>query len=114
MADEQRRIELPFERVDFSDLPALQTTPARDGTPIAFRVWRENPPAPEPPLVAIAIHGSSATSASLHPLGKELSAAGIPVYAPDERGHAGRAAFPGSRATRARRRHSRATRRSLR
>jgi alpha-beta hydrolase superfamily lysophospholipase len=77
----------PFERVDFGDLPALQTTPARDGTPIAFRVWRENPPAPQPPLVAIAIHGSSAMSSSLHPLGKALSAAGIPVYAPDERGH---------------------------
>jgi non-heme chloroperoxidase len=77
----------PFERVDFSDLPAVERIPARNGTPIGFRVWRENPPSPDPKLVVIAIHGSSATSASLHPLGKALSAAGIPVYAPDIRGH---------------------------
>ncbi len=37
--------------------------------------------------MVIAIHGSSAQSASIHPLGKALSAAGIPVYAPDIRGH---------------------------
>jgi alpha-beta hydrolase superfamily lysophospholipase len=77
----------PFEHVDFSDLPAVEKIPARSGTPVAFRVWRENPPAPDPALVVIAIHGSSATSASLHPLGKALSAEGIPVYAPDMRGH---------------------------
>ena len=76
----------PFESVDFSDLPAIESIPARSGTPIAFRVWRENPPA-EPALVVIAIHGSSASSSSLHALGKALSAQGIPVYAPDIRGH---------------------------
>jgi non-heme chloroperoxidase len=80
-------VHRPFENVDFSDLPAVQRAPARDGTPIAFRVWREDPPTPEPTLVVIAIHGSSATSASLHPLAKALSAQGIPVYAPDIRGH---------------------------
>jgi non-heme chloroperoxidase len=77
----------PFAHVDFSDLPAVQRLPVRFGTPVAFRVWPENPPSPEPKRVVIAIHGSSATSASLHPLGKALSAAGIPVYAPDIRGH---------------------------
>ncbi len=77
----------PFKSVDFSDLPAIETIPARRSTPIAFRVWRENPPAPEPALVVIAIHGSSATSSSLHPLAKALSAQGIAVYAPDIRGH---------------------------
>ncbi len=77
----------PFDSVDFRDLPAVQRTPARHGTPIAFRVWRENSPAPAPELVIIAIHGSSATSASLHPLAKALSGQAIPVYAPDIRGH---------------------------
>lgn len=77
----------PFASVDFSDLPGIERIPARRGTPIAFRVWRENPPSPDPGLVVIAIHGSSASSSSLHPLGKALRSQGIPVYAPDIRGH---------------------------
>ena len=40
-------------------------------------------------LAVIAIHGSSATSHSLHPLAKALSAEGMTVYAPDIRGHGG-------------------------
>jgi alpha-beta hydrolase superfamily lysophospholipase len=80
-------VDRPFEKVDFSDLPAVEHIPARAGTPIALRVWRENPPSPDPAVVVIAIHGSSATSLTLHPLGKALSAEGIPVYAPDIRGH---------------------------
>jgi alpha-beta hydrolase superfamily lysophospholipase len=77
----------PFKTVDFRDLPAIQTIPATHGSPIAFRVWRKNPPSSDPALVLIAIHGSSASSSSLHPLAKALSAEGIPVYAPDIRGH---------------------------
>ena len=76
-----------FEHVDFSDLPPIEQIPARRGSPIAFRVWRESPLTPDPKLVVIAIHGSSALSSSLHPLAKALSAAGIAVYAPDIRGH---------------------------
>ena len=60
----------PFKTVDFRDLPAIQTIPASHGSPIVFRVWRENPPSPDPALVLIAIHGSSASSSSLHPLAK--------------------------------------------
>lgn len=77
----------PFRHVDFSDLPAEQKIPASHGTPIAFRAWGEKPQSVEPALVVIAIHGSSAQSASIHPLGKALSAEGIPVFAPDIRGH---------------------------
>ena len=76
----------PFRKVDFSDLPQPEKLQASHGTPIAFRVWPANP-ASEAGLVVIMIHGSSAQSASIHPLGKALSAAGIPVYAPDIRGH---------------------------
>ena len=78
----------PFRRVDFSDLPPVEKLPVRSGSPIAFRVWGEKPSS-DPELVVIAIHGSSSMSASLHPIGKALGAAGIPVYAPDIRGHGG-------------------------
>jgi non-heme chloroperoxidase len=77
----------PFRLVNFSDLPAVQKIPASHGTPIAFRAWGEKPQSSDTPMVVIAIHGSSAQSASIHPLGKALSAEGIPVYAPDIRGH---------------------------
>ena len=76
----------PFKTVDFSDLPAAETVAARRGSPITFRHW--DPPNPGAPgLVVIAIHGSSASSNSLHPLGKALRAEGFTVYAPDIRGH---------------------------
>jgi non-heme chloroperoxidase len=77
----------PFRKVNFSDLPPVQTLPANNRSPIAYRVWQPSPPAADPPLVVIAIHGSSSQSASMHPLGKALAAQGIPVYAPDIRGH---------------------------
>jgi non-heme chloroperoxidase len=77
----------PFQSVDFSDLPAVQTLPVNQRSPIAFRIWLPNPPDAAAPFVVIAIHGSSAQSASIHPLGKALSAQHIPVYAPDIRGH---------------------------
>ena len=78
----------PFSHVDFSDLPPAETTPARDGSPLAFRVWAASQPG-EPERVVIAIHGSSAHSTSMHPLAKALQTEGITVYAPDIRGHGG-------------------------
>ncbi|MBV8753901.1 MAG: alpha/beta fold hydrolase [Hyphomicrobiales bacterium] len=81
-------ISEPFGKVDFHDLPPVQTTPARDGTPIAFRVWQPLTRV-TPGLIVIAIHGSSASSASLHALGKALNAEPLVVYAPDIRGHGG-------------------------
>ncbi len=79
----------PFKAVDFSDLPPLETTPARQGTPIAFRAYPASGNPAAPGRVVIAIHGSSATGASLHPLSKALRAEGFSVYAPDMRGHGG-------------------------
>jgi pimeloyl-ACP methyl ester carboxylesterase len=76
----------PFLKIDFSDLPHVETVIARDGTALAYRVYPGTPgPAPAP--VVIAIHGSSASSISLHPLGKALQRESITVYAPDIRGH---------------------------
>lgn len=77
----------PFESVDWRGLPALEQIPARAGGTIGYRVWRESPQTDAPSLVVIAIHGSSASSSSLHPLGKALSTQGIAFYAPDIRGH---------------------------
>ena len=74
----------PFRKIDFRDLPPLQTTLARDGTPIAFRVWQPLTPA-VPGRIVIAIYGSSASSTSLH----ALNAEGLTVYAPDMRDHGG-------------------------
>jgi non-heme chloroperoxidase len=78
----------PFRNVDFRDLPPVQTTAARDGTPIAFRVWQALTGVASRRIV-ITIHGSSASSASLHALGKALTAEGFIVYAPDIHGHGG-------------------------
>jgi non-heme chloroperoxidase len=77
----------PFRTIDFSDLPPIETTPARKGSPVAFRAYVGGKAQAEPERVVIAIHGSSATSASLHALGKALRAQGMSVYVPDIRGH---------------------------
>jgi non-heme chloroperoxidase len=86
----------PFKTVDFGALPSLEQIPARHGSPIAFRHWdAASPNTPEritpergtPERVVIAIHGSSASSSSLHPLAKALQARGFAIYAPDIRGH---------------------------
>ena len=74
----------PFEKVDFSDLPPLETVSARRGSPVAFRHWQ---PASDPGLAVILVHGSAGSSASLHPLGKAIASSGIAVYAADIRGH---------------------------
>jgi alpha-beta hydrolase superfamily lysophospholipase len=81
----------PFKKVDFSALPAVEQIPSRHASPIAFRHWdAASPSRPEPGTperVVIAIHGSSASSSSLHPLAQALLAEGFTVYAPDIRGH---------------------------
>ena len=52
------------------------------GAPLAYRTYSA------PGAVAVlAVHGSSATSTSLHPLGIGLQRAGIAVYTFDVRGH---------------------------
>src|SRR6516165_5528148 len=74
----------PFKTVDFSALPAEETIPARRGSPIAFHHWDAASPG-TPERVVIAIHGSSASGSSLHPLAQALHARGFTVYAPDVR-----------------------------
>ena len=74
----------PFKSIDFSDLPRISRYRAEDGQDLAFREY-----APTGALrgSVTLIHGSSASSNSLHPLAKGLSAAGYKVYSIDVRGH---------------------------
>ena len=74
----------PFKTADFSSLPSLERYRARDGAQLGFRHYA-------PPGVirgsAILIHGSSASSVSMHPLARGLAAAGFEVFTLDIRGH---------------------------
>ena len=79
-------INAVFEKMDFSDLPAVERIPDRGGGAIAFRRWGQQAASDQGTLV-IAIHGSSGSSSSLHALAKALAAEGMQVYAPDIRGH---------------------------
>jgi non-heme chloroperoxidase len=76
----------PFSSVDFSDLPPLTTFTVRDGTKLAYRPYRSATASSGQGSVVL-IHGSSASSSSMHPMAKALSAAGYSVYALDVRGH---------------------------
>ena len=78
----------PFSSVDFSDLPPPASLTARDGTKLAYRSYAPAASAPGEGCVVL-IHGSSATSSSMYPMAKELSAAGFTTYALDIRGHGG-------------------------
>ena len=78
-------INAPFAAVDFSDLPPLQPYTARDGTRLVFCAYASSP---EPAKGSVVlIHGSSARSASLHPLARSFGQAGYAAYALDMRGH---------------------------
>src|SRR4051794_26331771 len=76
----------PFGSVDFSDLPPLAEFAARDGTKLAYRPYSSTAAIPGKGSVVL-IHGSSATSSSMHPMAKAFSAAGYPTFALDVRGH---------------------------
>ena len=78
-------INNPFRSVDFSRLPGLSRFPARDGAQLACRAY---PPAPGPARgTVVLVHGSSASSNSMHVLARALAAAGHAVYSLDIRGH---------------------------
>lgn len=74
----------PFTSVDFSDLPPLSTFRASDGQSLSFRDYV---PSGNPVGSVTLVHGSSASSNSMHPMAKTLVAAGFRVFALDIRGH---------------------------
>ena len=81
----------PFKTVDFSDLPPVRTFPATDGQLLAYR---EYAPIGAARGSVTLIHGSSASSSSMHPIAKALARAGYEVFAVDVRGH-GRSGIKG-------------------
>jgi non-heme chloroperoxidase len=76
----------PFNSVDFSDLPPLAEFVAHDGTKLAYRSYSSTVATPAKGSVVL-IHGSSATSSSMHPMAKACSAAGYSTFALDMSGH---------------------------
>jgi alpha-beta hydrolase superfamily lysophospholipase len=75
----------PFKNVDFSDMTATRRFAARDGTELAFRAYTVADGIAKGSVVLI--HGSSASSNSMHVLAKAFAAAGYSAYALDVRGH---------------------------
>jgi pimeloyl-ACP methyl ester carboxylesterase len=82
--------ELPSIRagavaVDQSGLPSLSYFQARDGTPIAYRLY----PAADgnTQKIAIVIHGSAGHSTGMNEIAKRLAADNFMAVAPDIRGH---------------------------
>jgi non-heme chloroperoxidase len=72
----------PFASVNFSDLPAVRTYPARDGAKLGYRIYEGGST-----QVVVLIHGSSDDGSGMHPLAKALRDAGASVYVPSLRGH---------------------------
>jgi len=80
-----KSINEPFRAVDYSDLPPLGHYSARDGSALAFRYY--SPGDGKARGSVVLLHGSSASSRSLHSMAKAFAAAGYTAYAIDVRGH---------------------------
>jgi alpha-beta hydrolase superfamily lysophospholipase len=78
-------INSPFKNLDYSALPTLQRYTSRDGQALAYRHYVANSPPNQRRIVLI--HGSSASSQSMHPMAQALVSAGFVVDALDMRGH---------------------------
>ena len=78
-------INNPFKSVDFSSLPPLLYFAGRDGTALGYRHYA--PAAANAMGSVVLVHGSSASSNSMHVLATALVAAGYAAYALDMRGH---------------------------
>ena len=75
----------PFRAMDLSGLPAPLRYEARDGTTLAYRAY---PPAGGDARGSVVlVHGSSASSLSMHLMARAFADAGYATFAPDLRGH---------------------------
>jgi hypothetical protein len=75
----------PFKSVDFSNMPPLKHYQGADGAKLFYREYM--PQGASNKGSAVLVHGSSASSDSMHPMATALSAAGVHVYSLDVRGH---------------------------
>jgi len=83
-------INEPFKYLDYSALPKVRRYEARDGATLAYRHYASGPATTTgtaPGRRVVLVHGSSASSRSLHPMAQALAAAGYTVDALDVRGH---------------------------
>lgn len=80
-----KSINDPFQSVDFSTLPPLKAYQGADGAKLFYREYV--PQGDNKNGSAVLVHGSSASSNSLHPMATALTKAGVHVYALDVRGH---------------------------
>jgi pimeloyl-ACP methyl ester carboxylesterase len=80
-----KSINEPFKAIDYSDLPSVSRYNARDGSALAFRYYPPGGGASKGSVVLL--HGSSASSRSMHSMAKAFAAAGYRAYALDVRGH---------------------------
>lgn len=71
-----------FDGVDYSGMPDKRHFTARDGTSLVYRAYPG-----DPSRIVIVVHGSSGTTASVHPLARAIHARGATVYAVAIRGH---------------------------
>lgn len=75
----------PFRAMALAELPARSHFAARDGTRLAYRAYVPAPGAAAGSVVLV--HGSSASSTSMHAMARAFADAGYAVYALDMRGH---------------------------
>jgi len=74
-----------FESVDFSHIPSLKNYQGADGAKLFYREY--SPEGDKKKGSAVLVHGSSASSNSMHPMARALAATGVQVFALDIRGH---------------------------
>ncbi|MFB2862168.1 alpha/beta hydrolase [Aeromonas sp. MdU4] len=79
----------PFKGIDWSSMPPLSRYPARDGAQLAYRYYgaEENVNDNKVRGSVVLVHGSSASSQSMHRMANAFSQAGYDAYALDIRGH---------------------------
>ncbi len=69
---------------NMAELPPVQRVAARDGAPLAYRLYSGRPD-----RAVVLVHGSSSASISMHKSAQALQAAGATVYSISLRGHGG-------------------------
>lgn len=72
------------DKWDWKSLPAVSKVAARDGAPLAYRLY-----AGSADRAVVLVHGSSGAGITMHRLALELQAAGATVYTISLRGHGG-------------------------